>query len=154
MPMQSSRVLGQVSGMAAGALNYPLDTARQERPQPVRAPSEPALAAGLRKIVGRSGEEYVLLNPEDVLAFQAERELVWIVTAGRRYLATQTLSHIESRLDGTAFRRIHRNALVNLNHVRRMSPLSSQRWLLTLSNGHELTVSKRLAHTVRRMLQW
>jgi DNA-binding LytR/AlgR family response regulator len=43
---------------------------------------------------------------------------------------------------------------VNVNHVRKMSPLSSQRWLLTLSNGLEFIVSKRQASTVRRMLQW
>jgi hypothetical protein len=35
-----------------------------------------------------------------------------------------------------------------------MSPLSSQRWLLTLSNGQGFTVSKRQAHNVRQMLQW
>jgi DNA-binding LytR/AlgR family response regulator len=116
--------------------------------------AEPPTAARARKVVGRAGEEYFLLNLDDVLAFQAERELVWIVTARQRYLATQALSHIDSRLRGTVFQRIHRNALVNVNHVRRMSPLSSQRWLLTLSNGQEFTVSKRQAHNVRRMLQW
>jgi DNA-binding LytR/AlgR family response regulator len=116
--------------------------------------SEPAGVRRARKVVGRAGEEYFLLNIEDVLAFQAERELVWIVTAKQRYLATQALSHIDSRLRGTVFQRIHRNALVNVNHVRRMSPLSSQRWLLTLSNGQEFTVSKRQAHNVRQMLQW
>jgi len=31
--------------------------------------------------------------------------------------------------------RVHRNALVNVNHVRKMTPLTSQRWLLTLSGG-------------------
>ena len=107
-----------------------------------------------RKIVGRAGEEYYLVNLEDVLAFQAEREIVWIVTASRRYMATQTLRNIETRLRGSVFQRVHRNALVNVNHVRKMTPLTSQRWLLTLSNGQEFIVSKRQAHTVRQMLQW
>jgi hypothetical protein len=35
-----------------------------------------------------------------------------------------------------------------------MSALSSQRWLLTLSNSQELIVSKRLARNVRHMLNW
>jgi two-component system LytT family response regulator len=107
-----------------------------------------------RKIVGRAGEEYYLVNLEDVLAFQAEREIVWIVTANRRYMATQTLRNIEARLRGSVFQRVHRNALVNVNHVRKMTPLTSQRWLLTLGNGQEFIVSKRQAHTVRQMLQW
>jgi two-component system, LytTR family, response regulator len=107
-----------------------------------------------RKVVGRAGEEYHLLDLDDVLAFQAERELVWIVTARQRYLATQTLQAIGARLAGTVFQRVHRNALVNVNHVRKMTPLSSQRWMLTLSNGQQMTVSKRLAKTVREILQW
>jgi hypothetical protein len=32
------------------------------------------------------------------LAFQAERELLWIITARQRFLATQSLSAIEQRL--------------------------------------------------------
>jgi hypothetical protein len=38
--------------------------------------------------------------------------------------------------------------------VRKMSALSSQRWLLTLSNAQELIVSKRLAHGIKHILQW
>jgi len=107
-----------------------------------------------RKVVGRTGAEYYLLDLEDVLAFQAEREIVWILTARQRYMATQTLRTVDQRLRGSVFQRVHRNALVNVNHVRKMSPLSSQRWLLTLSNGQEFIVSKRQASAVRRMLQW
>ena len=111
-------------------------------------------AARARKVVGRSGEEYYLLDLDDVLAFQAEREIVWIVTAKQRYLATQPLKAIEERLRDSVFQRVHRNALVNVNHVRKMTPLTSQRWLLTLSNGQELIVSKRQAADVRQLLQW
>ena len=104
--------------------------------------------------MGRTGPEYYLLDLDDVLAFQAEREIVWILTARQRYMATQTLRSVDGRLRGSVFQRVHRNALVNVNHVRKMSPLSSQRWLLTLSNGQEFIVSKRQASAVRRMMQW
>jgi DNA-binding LytR/AlgR family response regulator len=49
---------------------------------------------------------------------------------------------------------VHRNAIVNINHIRKMSALSSQRWLITLSNSLQLTVSKRLAHNIRSILHW
>jgi hypothetical protein len=35
-----------------------------------------------------------------------------------------------------------------------MSMLTSQRWLITLSNGQELIVSKRQARNVRDVLHW
>lgn len=107
-----------------------------------------------RKIVGRIGEEYILLDAAEVLAFQAEGELVWIITAKQRLLATYSLRALEARLGRSPFRRVHRNAIVNVNHVRKMSALSSQRWLLTLSNQQQLIVSKRQAAGVREMLHW
>lgn len=107
-----------------------------------------------RKIVGKIGEAFYLIDTHQVLAFQAERELVWIVTARQRYLATQPLRVIQERLAGLNFARIHRNSLVNLDHVSKMIPLSSQRWLLTLDNDQEFVVSKRQAQAVQRLWNW
>jgi two-component system LytT family response regulator len=107
-----------------------------------------------RKVVGRNGEEYILLDADEVLAFQAERELVWIITARQRLLATQTLRVLEERLTPPDFQRVHRNSIVNVNHIRKMSALSSQRWLITLSNSLQLVVSKRQAHNIRNILNW
>lgn len=108
--------------------------------------------ARAKKIVGKAGDDYFLLNPAEVLAFQSDGDLVWILTARQRYLATQNLKTLEERLGTTLFRRIHRNALVNINQIRKMSSLSSQRWLITLNNGIEFVVSKRQAHYVRDVL--
>jgi len=106
------------------------------------------------RIVGRTGAEYVLLDAEDILAFQAERELVWIITAKQRLLATESLAGIADHFQDLGFRRVHRNAIVNVHHVRKISALSSQRWLMTLSNGLELVVSKRQASSIRNILRW
>jgi two-component system, LytTR family, response regulator len=111
-------------------------------------------APKIRKIVGRLGEEYFLLSANEVLAFQAEGEVVWIITAKQRYLAAQSLRKIEEKLADTSFRRVHRNALVNVDHVRKMAALSSNRWLITLNNQQEFVVSKRLARNVRQILSW
>ena len=105
-----------------------------------------------RRIVGKIGEEYFLLSADEIYAFQAEVDIVWIITAKRKYLATQTLKVLEQRLGNTSFRRIHRNALVNVDHVRKMSALSSQRWLITLSNDQEFIASKRQAGSIRQLL--
>jgi two-component system LytT family response regulator len=114
----------------------------------------PPNATGSRKVVGRIGTEYFLLNAEEILAFQADGELVWIITSKQRFLATQSLRGIEERLAEQKFQRVHRNAIVNVDHVRKMSALSSQRWLITLSNSLQLTVSKRQAHNIRDILHW
>jgi two-component system LytT family response regulator len=120
----------------------------------ITAAALPENSAGSRKIVGKVGGEYYLLDADEILAFQAEAELVWIVTANQRLLATQSLHVIEDCLKQPQFRRVHRNAIVNVNHVRKMSALSSQRWLITLSNSLQLVVSRRQAHNIRSVLHW
>jgi two-component system, LytTR family, response regulator len=130
----------------------PLDVANDVAK--IAAAAAPPNSVSGRKIVGRNGGEYFLLDPDEILAFQAEGELVWIVTAKQRFLATQTLRVIEDRLKGQQFERVHRNAIVNVNHVRKMSAMSSQRWLVTLSNSLQLIASKRQAHSIRSILHW
>jgi DNA-binding LytR/AlgR family response regulator len=157
----------------AGAMDYLLKPVRQERlsqaverarratareaTERIAQLQELADAPGARRtrrIVGKLGEEYFLLSAEEIYAFQAEGDLVWIITAKRKYLAAQTLRELELRLQNTSFQRIHRNALVNVEHVRKMSALSSQRWLITMQNNQEFIASKRQARVVRELLSW
>jgi two-component system LytT family response regulator len=165
-----------IKAFEAGAIDYLLKPVRGERLQKAvertkgllgkpreiardlaRMASLPDAASSpfpSQKLVGRVGREYYLLENDEIVALQAEGELVWIVTAKRRLLASQTLRALERRLHPSAFQRVHRGAIVNVKHVRKISALSSNRWLLTLSNDLQLVVSKRQAHNVRRILQW
>jgi two-component system LytT family response regulator len=138
---KAGRMLARVGG-AAQQLAALTDVANADAPKPIR------------RIVARSGPEYLLLGTDEVLAFQAEGDLVWIVTAKKRFLATEPLRKIQEKLESNGFRRIHRNALVNLDHIRKMSPLTSNRWLLTMSNNLEFIVSKRQARNVQGLLSW
>ncbi len=106
------------------------------------------------RVVGRLGDEYFLLPLPEVLAFQAEGDVTWIVTTKRRYYAAHSLRAIEEKLGSSTFRRIHRNALINVNQIRKMSMITSQRWSVTLNNGDEYIVSKRQAKNVRDVLSW
>ena len=166
-----------IQAFEAGAIDYLLKPVSQQRlslaleraKRTVRSPAQaaeklaqlqefaPAIPPGrpaVRKIVGKIGPEYFLLNAHEVFAFQAEGDLIWIITAKQRYLATQNLKTIEERLQHSSFRRIHRNALVNIEQIRKMSMITSQRWLVTLNNGQEFVVSKRQAKNVRDVLSW
>lgn len=150
-----------------GAVDYLLKPVRRERLEaavekarrqaPVLlapAPSAPDLAAPLRKIVGRRATDLYLLDPAEIVAFQAEGELVHIIVSGQRYLSEHSLKALEEKLDRPRFRRIHRRTIINTDHIRKISPLSSKRWLLKMSNGFEAVVSKRLASSIREQGRW
>jgi DNA-binding LytR/AlgR family response regulator len=148
-----------IQAFEAGAIDYLLKPVSQKRLEKslerVRSTQRlkvvtPVARPG--KIVGKLGGELFLLDGDDVMAFQAEGDLVWIITGKTRYLATLTLREIENKLAGSSFRRIHRNALVNLDHVKKMAALSSQRWMVTMKNQQEFIVSKRLARNIRELL--
>jgi two-component system, LytTR family, response regulator len=163
-----------IRALDAGAIDYLLKPIRHERlaqtlgrvqrvrAQPLAAAVEfenirkiAASASRIeaeRKVVARSGDEYVFLSCDDVLAFEADGEIVWIVTARKRYTATATLRAIQEKFQNSGFRRVHRNALVNIEHISRMSRLTSQRWLITLTNNEEFVVSKRHARTLKDLL--
>jgi DNA-binding LytR/AlgR family response regulator len=139
-----------------------VERARQARSRPLEAAERVARAvnaAGAEsprqtaRIVARSGRDYYLLGLDEIFAFQADGEIVWILAEDKKYMATQTLQALEERLLGSQFQRIHRGILVNTDKIRKMSALSSQRWLMTLTNGLKVTVSKRQAPLVREFLR-
>jgi two-component system, LytTR family, response regulator len=152
-----------LAAFEVGAIDYLLKPVRRERLEkaiekarrqlkpasPVPTPSETP-----RKIVGRRGSDLYLLDPSEIVAFQAEGELVHIVTAGQRYLSDHSLKALEEKLEPTRFRRIHRGTIINTDHIRKISPLSSKRWLLKMSNNFEAVVSKRLASAIREDTHW
>jgi len=144
-----------------GAIDYLLKPVRKERFEQAilkarrHRKQEPAPAAeALRKIVGRRGTDLYLLDPAEIVAFQAESEVVHIIAAGNRYFSDHSLKTLEEKLERPRFRRIHRSTIINTDHIRKISPLSSKRWLLKMSNGFEAIVSKRLAGSIREQARW
>lgn len=147
-----------VEAFDVDAVDYLLKPVRRERLEKailkagrkLRHESPPA-ADVARKIMGRRGGDLYPLDPSQIIAFQAEGEIVHIIAASQRYLSDDSLKTLEAKLS-PSFRRVHRRTIINTEHIRRISPLSSKRWMLTMSNGFEAIVSKRLAKSMRSKL--
>jgi DNA-binding LytR/AlgR family response regulator len=148
-----------LAAFEVGAIDYLLKPVRRERLEKAIEKARRQLkpvppAETLRKIVGRRGTDLYLLDPAEIVAFTADGELVHIVTTAQRYLSDHSLKALEEKLDQARFRRIHRSTIINTDHIRRISPLSSKRWLLKMSNNFEAVVSKRLASAIRDNTRW
>jgi DNA-binding LytR/AlgR family response regulator len=150
-----------LAAFEVGAIDYLLKPVRRERLEKALEKARrqlksapPAASEAPRKIVGRRGSDLYLLDPAEIVAFQAEGELVHIITTARRYLSDHSLKGLGEKLDEKRFRRIHRSTIINTDHIRKISPLSSKRWMLKMSNNFEAVVSKRLASAIREDTRW
>jgi DNA-binding LytR/AlgR family response regulator len=148
-----------LAAFEVGAIDYLLKPVRRERLEKAiekaRRQMKPlAPNESLRKIVGRRGSDLYLLDPAEIVAFQAEGELVHIISTSQRYLSDHSLKSLGEKLEPSRFRRIHRSTIINTDHIRKISPLSSKRWLLKMSNNFEAVVSKRLASAIREDTRW
>lgn len=149
-----------LDAFGVGAVDYLLKPVRRERLEQAIEKARrqwkptPVVKPAIKKIAGKRGTDIYLLDPSEIVAFQAEGELVHIITASQKYLAESTLKELEQEPALSGFRRVHRATLINTDHIRKISPLSSRRWLLKMSNGFEAIVSKRLASSIREQADW
>jgi Response regulator of the LytR/AlgR family len=89
------------------------------------------------KVDGRT----LFLPVDAVECIKAERDYVLVCADKAEHLVRETLTSILNRLD-QRFLRIHRSAIVNLQHVREVDPLFAGDARLTLASGRQLTLSR------------
>jgi two-component system LytT family response regulator len=143
-----------VRAFEAQALDYlvkPLSEARfRATIGRVRERLRSARAGGRLAIPTRDGE--LLLDTGEIDWIEAQDDHAVIHAAGRRYRVRQPLAALEARLDGARFARVHRSALVQLDHVRELRTGSAGGATLLLRDGAALPVSRRRLARVRSLL--
>jgi two-component system LytT family response regulator len=96
----------------------------------------------LKRLFIKDKGKIVLLEPEKINWIEADDKYVNIHTDGKSYLIRQTLNALEAELDPQTFARIHRSTIVNLKLVQELHPLFNGEYMLILSTGTKLTISR------------
>jgi two-component system LytT family response regulator len=94
----------------------------------------------------------VLLDPMTVSHAELDGELVTVHTADAQYLSALSLQELESRLPGERFARVHRRAIVNLEHVVRLEPNEVGGYTARTRNGRAVEISRQAARDLRKRL--
>ncbi|HXU06567.1 MAG TPA: LytTR family DNA-binding domain-containing protein [Polyangia bacterium] len=94
----------------------------------------------------------VLLDPLTVSHAELDGELVTVHTADAQYLSAMSLQELESRLPGERFARVHRRAIVNLEHVVRLEPNEVGGYTARTRNGRAVEISRQAARDLRKRL--
>ena len=84
----------------------------------------------------------IFVPVDEILWIEAANKYVVIHTASGDHIARQTITSLEVTLDPKEFLRIHRSVLVRKAAVRGLHPLFHGDYIVKLTNGAELTLSR------------
>jgi two-component system LytT family response regulator len=107
----------------------------------------------LSKLAIATHDGAALVSPSDVTHATFDGTLVSVHTSSRTILTADTLQDLETKLgpSGT-FERVHRRAILNLDHVERLESVDSGGYVACLSTGKRVDVSRQSARKLRRRL--
>jgi two-component system LytT family response regulator len=139
----------------AGRLRKALDRARARlrddaglgSPSPAAAPT-PAL----ERLALPTRQGIVLVDPRQITHAELDGELITVHVGDRQVLSALSLQELETRLPAHVFARVHRRALVNLEHVVRLEPTETGGFIARTSGGAAVEVSRQASRDLRKRL--
>lgn len=103
----------------------------------------------LERLMARAGAKLIVVNVEDVIAFESEDKLVFARTTQGRFVLNITMKELEERLDSGVFCRVHKQAIIQLSHAREVHSLAGGHYLLKLSDGSDVQIGRNYARDFR-----
>lgn len=103
----------------------------------------------LERLMARSGSKLIVVNVEDVIAFESEDKLIFARTAQGRFVLNITMKELEERLDPDVFCRVHKQAIIQLSQAREVHSLAGGHYLLKLSDGSDVQIGRNYARDFR-----
>ena len=103
----------------------------------------------LHRLMARSGAKLIVVNVDDVVAFESEDRLVFARTAQGRFVLGITMKELEERLDSEIFCRVHKQAIVRLSHAKEVHPMPGGQYLLKMADGTEVPIGRNYARDFR-----
>ncbi len=96
----------------------------------------------LTRLVIKSAGRIVFLRVEEIDWIEAADNYVRVHAGREAHLMRETLQALEKRLDPARFLRIHRSSLVNIERIRELQPIFHGDYVVKLTDGTELTLSR------------
>jgi two-component system LytT family response regulator len=95
----------------------------------------------------------LFLDPAEIYWIQARDDIARVHLADSAYDVREPLSHLEARLPGNSFLRVHRSVIVNTSHIRAAEPFDQGDQMLILRNGKRLTTGRSYRKVVQEFLR-
>ena len=105
----------------------------------------PAAERKTERLTVKTDGRVVFLRTEEIVWVEAADNYVVIHQAsGERVMVRETLSALEERLGTSAFTRVNRSAIVNLDQVKELTPTFHGDYMVLLRDGTKVPLSRSL----------
>ena len=106
----------------------------------------------LDRLVVKSDGITSLIKVGEIESIEGAGNYVTLHVAGRELLYRSTLGNLSEALDPVRFVRIHRSAVVNIDYVKQLEPISHGEFELLLKSGRLVRVSRGYRSNLERRL--
>jgi two-component system, LytTR family, response regulator len=107
----------------------------------------------LRRLAVEAGEKIVLVRVEDIQWMQSLGKHIRLHVGKTSHLFRQSMKNLQAVLDPNRFLRVHRNAMVNLDHVDEFYLPPSGNMFVKLNSGVSLPLRRANRAALRRVLK-
>jgi len=107
----------------------------------------------LQRVAAESGEKIVLIRVKDILWLQSFGNHIRLHVGNATHLVRQTMKNFQRLLDPSHFLRVHRNAIVNLDHVHEFFLPPEGNMFVKLDNGTCLPLRRANRALLRKTLK-
>jgi two-component system, LytTR family, response regulator len=109
----------------------------------------PTAATPLPRILVRDRGQIFPLPLAEIEYLKSDSKYTLIAARGQQFYVRLALADIEPRLDATRFMRVHRNAIVNLDHVLAMKPDEQSQLEIAMRDGSTLLANREASRLLR-----
>jgi two-component system LytT family response regulator len=96
----------------------------------------------LRRLLAKRDGRLVVLKAVEIDWIESSANYASLHVGKESYLVRETMQSLEGRLDPAQFLRIHRSTIVNLDRVQQIEPYFHGDYIVRLSDGQRLTLSR------------
>ena len=138
-----------VQAFEVDAIDYLVKPIREERFAKAIERTRARLVAEAKEY---PGEQTIFIKEGERCHFIKVSRINWIESSGnyarlyfdgKKALIKRSLNHLEKMLDSDQFFRVNRTAIININYIIKIKPLSDGRLDVNLQSGQTFTVSGR-----------
>lgn len=104
------------------------------------------------RVVLKAGSDLHFIRTSDIIWVESQADFVKVHTTGPARLVRETLQSLQDRVDPARFLRIHRSSLVNLEHVRKVTPALYGDYTVLMSDDTKLRLSRKNRAKLKQLI--